>query len=313
MFRMSRVITGWILAATLLGAACGRDLTSPSPPVASPTGPSPPAGPITVAFSGTVLERTAAGKVPAPSARVTWCDVRGCAMGEPVVTGEDGRYAITAVDAAGYAYVSAYKAGFLAGRSPSRVISGDFAADVEIRPEVNGVFGVVSEATPTGPRPLSGAQVTQCDDPFTCSTPVVTAADGRFRFDFGEWSGPTDLWVEKPGFQWRRVSLDVFGMVEVNIELQLDDGGYRTGYLHLSQVNVVTGQRVARGDLLGYSGNTGCSTGPHLHFEVRGPDNRPTDPYGWQGDFADPWEVHPNGRASHWLWLPGEAPRSPAR
>jgi murein DD-endopeptidase MepM/ murein hydrolase activator NlpD len=44
--------------------------------------------------------------------------------------------------------------------------------------------------------------------------------------------------------------------------------GYETRYAHLSKFNVTGGQRVKRGDLIGYVGSSGLSKGPHLHYEV---------------------------------------------
>lgn len=46
-------------------------------------------------------------------------------------------------------------------------------------------------------------------------------------------------------------------------------GGLATVYGHMTRMNVGWGQQVKAGDLLGWVGSTGNSTGPHLHFEVR--------------------------------------------
>ena len=44
--------------------------------------------------------------------------------------------------------------------------------------------------------------------------------------------------------------------------------GMKTVYGHMDKIKVTTGQAVRRGDLIGWVGNTGLSTGPHLHYEV---------------------------------------------
>ena len=52
--------------------------------------------------------------------------------------------------------------------------------------------------------------------------------------------------------------------------ISLEHGGnIQTRYGHLSRLNVAAGQAVRKGDLIGYVGSTGRSTGPHLHYEVR--------------------------------------------
>ncbi len=51
--------------------------------------------------------------------------------------------------------------------------------------------------------------------------------------------------------------------------LKIDHGfGYTTFYAHLSKFNIERGKQIKRGDIIGYVGNTGRSTGSHLHYEV---------------------------------------------
>lgn len=83
-------------------------------------------------------------------------------------------------------------------------------------------------------------------------TPIRASADGIV--EKAEWFGGYGLFV------------------------QLDHGGaMETRYGHMSRVAVAEGQQVRKGDVIGYVGSTGRSTGPHLHFEVRIGD-RPVNP-----------------------------------
>jgi murein DD-endopeptidase MepM/ murein hydrolase activator NlpD len=82
------------------------------------------------------------------------------------------------------------------------------------------------------------------DIPGTAGSPVFATAEGAVTL--ADWSGGYGLLVE------------------------IDHGaGLDTRYAHLSSLAVTPGQRVQKGQVLGYVGSTGSSTGPHLHYEVR--------------------------------------------
>jgi len=57
-------------------------------------------------------------------------------------------------------------------------------------------------------------------------------------------------------------------------------GGLATAYGHNTSVTVSVGQQVTAGTIIAYSGSTGHSTGPHVHFEVR-VNGTPVDPLGY--------------------------------
>jgi murein DD-endopeptidase MepM/ murein hydrolase activator NlpD len=57
---------------------------------------------------------------------------------------------------------------------------------------------------------------------------------------------------------------------ELGNHIIIDHGfGYETVYAHLDRFNVKEGQKVKRGDIIGFVGSTGLSTAPHLHYEVK--------------------------------------------
>lgn len=70
--------------------------------------------------------------------------------------------------------------------------------------------------------------------------------------------------IYKKGWGW------AFGIHVIIDNDAFVDGsaGLWAGYCHLNGVNVSVGQRVRQGQLVGTSGNTGRSTGPHLHFQI---------------------------------------------
>lgn len=70
--------------------------------------------------------------------------------------------------------------------------------------------------------------------------------------------------------------------------------GYKTLYAHLNGhlPTIREGTKVVRGEQIAWSGNTGLSTGPHIHYEVRNQENQALDPYDFFGPSMTPQQYH---------------------
>jgi murein DD-endopeptidase MepM/ murein hydrolase activator NlpD len=113
-------------------------------------------------------------------------------------------------------------------------------------PSIWPVRGWVTSRFGNRTSPFSGIQKFHegLDIAAQTGTPVAAAADGV---------------VIKAGF-----GTGYGNMVEIS-----HGYGIKTLYAHNSRLNVKAGQRVRRGDVIAYAGDSGSSTGPHLHYEVR--------------------------------------------
>ncbi|HVF25959.1 MAG TPA: peptidoglycan DD-metalloendopeptidase family protein [Anaerolineales bacterium] len=119
--------------------------------------------------------------------------------------------------------------------------------------------------------------------------PIYAAADAD-QIVYSGWWDP----------QNHRINLGIYVRLH-------HSNGYNTYYGHMSSVAVQACTTpgctfVPHGEMLGISGTTGNSSGPHLHLLVRSPANRSVDPYGWRGSGADPWAF--NQRESLWVAFP---------
>nr|WSX50208.1 M23 family metallopeptidase [Streptomyces sp. NBC_00974] len=95
---------------------------------------------------------------------------------------------------------------------------------------------------------------TGIDFPVGYGTSVMAATDGTVRSQFNSAYG--------------------------NMVILTAPDGTETWYCHLSSAKIRSG-KVKAGDVIAYSGDTGNSTGPHLHFEVRPGGGAPIDPQAW--------------------------------
>ncbi|HPT11181.1 MAG TPA: M23 family metallopeptidase [Bacteroidales bacterium] len=95
--------------------------------------------------------------------------------------------------------------------------------------------------------------------------PIYKIPKFHAGMDFTAPTG-TDIYVTGDGV----VEVVKSDRTELGNHIVVDHGfGYETVYAHLDGFNVRQGQRVKRGDIIGYVGSTGRSVAPHLHYEVR--------------------------------------------
>lgn len=108
-------------------------------------------------------------------------------------------------------------------------------------------------------------------------TPVYAAEEGVVNWR-QDWDGKTKTGNQSYG-----------NLIRIQ-HANYNDKKLETYYAHLSSICVKSGDTVSEGQLIGYSGNTGNSTGPHLHFEVRLNGSR-CNPLNWlDSDFSKAYD-----------------------
>jgi murein DD-endopeptidase MepM/ murein hydrolase activator NlpD len=125
--------------------------------------------------------------------------------------------------------------------------------------------------------------------------PAIMPADGRLVSGFGMRMHPIDH-VRKMHYgiditvpKGTPVVATADGVVKytgrkggygITVEVRHSDSGYITRYTHLSRIPKSTrrGRRVKRGDVIAFSGNTGRSTAPHVHYEILDLSGRQVNP-----------------------------------
>jgi len=128
-----------------------------------------------------------------------------------------------------------------------KLVEGQMEEDVS----ASSLLGTsASKAEPSG-RPVGGVLTQEyhpghngLDFGVVVGTPVETTMDGKVIYAGWNDQGYGNLVI-------------------------VENGEYRTYYAHLSSIPVSVGEAVTAGSTIGLSGNTGNSTGPHLHYEIR--------------------------------------------
>jgi murein DD-endopeptidase MepM/ murein hydrolase activator NlpD len=160
---------------------------------------------------------------------------------------------------------SASLAGEHAGRVP-QLLSASGSGHLESIPSLWPVKGRITATFGERLDPFSREEAfhTGIDIASHFGDAIRSAADGAVTF-VGERPGYGNLIIIDHGF------------------------GYTTLYAHLSKFTTVLGADVKRGDVIGYEGQSGRATGPHLHYEIR-INNEPVNPRRFLHMFSSPRE-----------------------
>ena len=177
-------------------------------------------------------------------------------------------------------------AGAVAGPTPASLAQPDELSQQQVTRSIDqfyalraeAVSGRVSRALEDGLTPSFEGDWTELAD-----APSLWPVEGRVASSFGEREDPlngegafhTGIDIDAPYGTPVRAAADgevAAASVEAGYgrEIVLDHGhGVTTLYGHLSGFAVVPGEHVVRGEVIGYVGQSGRATGPHLHYEVR--------------------------------------------
>jgi septal ring factor EnvC (AmiA/AmiB activator) len=154
-----------------------------------------------------------------------------------------------------YSFLKRNAAAIAVSAGGLRLMPASAFADSTYTPSIWPVLGRITDAFGERLDPFSGegAFHTGVDVGADYGAPVHVTADGMV-LDAGQHSGYGRVVIVDHGF------------------------GITTWYAHLSSFAVVPGTRVKRGEVIGYAGISGRSTGPHVHYEVR-VNNAPVNPW----------------------------------
>ena len=133
-------------------------------------------------------------------------------------------------------------------------------------------------AAPVATIPASGGAAAKATTPKASASGFIWPISGVVTSEFGPRWGGFHPGIDIAGPNGGAIAAAMSGSVIYaqwndggygNMTIIDHGGGYATAYAHQSKLGVSVGQHVTQGQVIGYEGSTGFSTGPHLHFEIR--------------------------------------------